>query len=41
MKVARPKLTFLDRLYLPQILAGMWRTLKHIPRKRFTRQYPE
>ena len=41
MKILRPKLTFLDRLYLPQILAGMWITLKHIPRKKFTRQYPE
>ena len=41
MKVTRPKLTFLDRLYIPQILAGMWITLKHIPRRKFTRQYPE
>lgn len=41
MIVARPKLTFWDRLYLPQILKGLWITLSHIPRKRFTRQYPE
>lgn len=41
MIVARPKLTFWDRIYMPQILKGLWITLKHIPRKRFTRQYPE
>lgn len=41
MIVARPKLTFWDRIYIIQILKGMWTTLKHIPRRRFTRQYPE
>ena len=41
MIVRRPKLTFWDKLYLPQILQGMWITLKHIPKKKFTRQYPE
>lgn len=41
MIVVRPKLTFWDRIYMPQILKGLWLTLKHIPRKRFTRQYPE
>ena len=41
MIVERPTLTFWDRIYLPQILKGLWTTLKHIPRKRFTRQYPE
>ena len=41
MIVVRPILTFWDRVYLPQILKGLWLTLKHIPRKRFTRQYPE
>lgn len=41
MIVERPKLTFWDRIYLPQILKGMWTTLKHIPRRKFTRQYPE
>jgi len=41
MIVERPKLTLWDRLYMPQILKGMWITLKHIPMKRFTRQYPE
>lgn len=41
MIVERPKLTFWDRIYMPQILKGLWTTLKHIPRKKFTRQYPE
>ena len=41
MIVTRPKLTFWDRIYLPQILKGMWTTLRHIPMKRFTREYPE
>jgi len=41
MLVQRPKLTFWERLYLPQVIAGLWETLKHIPRKKFTRQYPE
>ena len=41
MIVKRPVLSFWDRIYLPQILMGLWTTLKHIPRKRFTRQYPE
>ena len=41
MIIERPKLTFWDRIYLPQIIKGLWLTLKHIPRKKFTRQYPE
>jgi NADH-quinone oxidoreductase subunit I len=41
MIVKRPKLSFWDRIYLPQILMGLWTTLKYIPRKKFTRQYPE
>lgn len=41
MKVTRPQLTFWERTYLPQILKGMWLTLKHIPRRKFTRYYPE
>jgi len=41
MQVERPKLTIWERTYLPQILHGLWLTLKHIPQKKFTRQYPE
>ena len=26
---------------MPQILKGMWLTLKHIPQRKFTRMYPE
>ena len=41
MRVKRPKLTIWERTYLPQILHGLWLTLKHIPRRKFTRRYPE
>jgi NADH-quinone oxidoreductase subunit I len=41
MQVERPKLTIWERTYLPQILHGLWLTLKHIPQRKFTRQYPE
>lgn len=41
MKVTRPTLTFLDRLYLPQILRGLLLTLRHLPRRKETVQYPE
>lgn len=41
MQVKRPKLNLFERTYLPQILKGLWLTLKHIPKRKFTRQYPE
>jgi NADH-quinone oxidoreductase subunit I len=41
MQVQRPKLTFWEKTYIPQIVHGLWLTLKHIPKKKFTRQYPE
>lgn len=41
MQVTRPKLRWWERLYLPPVLAGMWLTLRHIPRRKFTRPYPE
>ncbi len=41
MQVQRPQLNLWERTYLPQILKGMWLTLKHIPQRKFTRQYPE
>ncbi|MFN6047016.1 MAG: NuoI/complex I 23 kDa subunit family protein, partial [Bacteroidota bacterium] len=34
-------MTFLERIYLPAILGGMWITLKHFFRKPATSQYPE
>jgi NADH-quinone oxidoreductase subunit I len=37
-----PEMTFLDRLYLPQIIQGLWITFKHlIGFKQITIQYPE
>jgi NADH-quinone oxidoreductase subunit I len=41
MQVKRPKLTFLERMYLPQIFKGMWTVLKHMPKKKVTLSYPE
>jgi NADH-quinone oxidoreductase subunit I len=41
MLLRRPKLTFWERLYLPQVIEGLLQTLRHIPRRKFTRQYPE
>ena len=41
MKLARPKLSWAEKLYLPQILQGLWITLRHIPRRKLTLQYPE
>jgi NADH-quinone oxidoreductase subunit I len=41
MQVKRPKLKLWELTYLPQILKGLWLTLKHIPKRKFTRQYPE
>ena len=41
MKIERPKLSWLERLYFPSLLKGLWTTLKHIPRRKVTVQYPE
>ena len=41
MQVERPTLTLWEKSYLPQILRGLWLTLQHIPRRKFTRRYPE
>jgi NADH-quinone oxidoreductase subunit I len=35
------RLTALEKLYLPQILQGLWVTFKHIFRRKVTMQYPE
>lgn len=39
--VSRRKMTFLERIYLPEILRGMLITFKHIFRKKVTINYPE
>ena len=41
MKIARPRLNWAERLYLPQILRGLWITLRHLPRRKLTQFYPE
>jgi NADH-quinone oxidoreductase subunit I len=40
-EIADKKMTFLERIYLPAILGGMWITLKHFFRKPATSQYPK
>jgi NADH-quinone oxidoreductase subunit I len=40
MKV-NEEMSFWDRLYIPALIKGMFTTLKHIPKKKFTYQYPE
>jgi NADH-quinone oxidoreductase subunit I len=39
--VVKKEMTFMERLYLPAILAGMWITIKHFLRKKATINYPE
>ncbi len=41
MQLQRPKLSLWEKTYLPQVVQGLWLTLKHIPQRKFTRQYPE
>ena len=40
MKV-NEEMSFWDRLYIPALIKGMLTTLKHIPKKKLTVQYPE
>ncbi len=40
-QVSRKKMTFLETIYLPEILRGMLITFKHIFRKKVTINYPE
>ncbi len=40
MKV-NEEMSFWDRLYIPALIKGMLTTLKHIPKKKLTYQYPE
>ncbi len=39
--VSRKEMTFLEKLYLPAILQGMFITLKHLFKKKNTVRYPE
>ncbi len=39
--VVDKKMTFLERIYLPAVLKGMWTTLKHFFRKSNTIDYPK
>jgi NADH-quinone oxidoreductase subunit I len=40
-QVRRKDLSFLEKTYLPQIVGGLWLTLKQMFQPKFTRQYPE
>ncbi len=40
-KLSAPKMSWSERLYLPAILKGMSITGRHIPKKKFTVEYPE
>jgi NADH-quinone oxidoreductase subunit I len=39
--VPRQPLTFAERSYVPQILGGLWTTIRHLVRKKTTLEYPE
>lgn len=39
--VSDKPMTFVEKLYIPAIMGGMWITLKHMFRKRKTIKYPE
>lgn len=39
--VSDKPMTFMEKLYLPAIIGGMWITLKHLFRKNNTIKYPE
>lgn len=39
--VSNKKMSFVESLYLPAVVSGMWVTFKHIFRKRTTIKYPE
>lgn len=40
-QVVDKKMTFLEKIYLPAILGGLWITLKHFFRKKNSLNYPE
>lgn len=39
--VSNKKMSFMEKLYLPAILGGMWITFKHLFKKPVTLKYPE
>ena len=39
--VSNKKMTFLERIYLPAIIGGMWITFKHIFKKKATVRWPD
>ncbi len=39
--VVRKEMSFLEKIYLPAILNGMWITIKHLFKKKATFNYPE
>ncbi len=39
--VVKKQMSFMEKLYLPAILGGMWITIKHFFRKKATIKYPE
>lgn len=39
--VSNKKMSFVESLYLPAVVSGMWITFKHILKKRTTIKYPE
>jgi NADH-quinone oxidoreductase subunit I len=39
--VSKKEMTFMEKIYLPAILGGMWITFKHLFRKNNTTKYPE
>jgi NADH-quinone oxidoreductase subunit I len=39
--VSNKKMTFMEKMYFPAILGGMWITLKHVFKKPVTLKYPE
>ncbi|MCG3178700.1 MAG: NAD(P)H-quinone oxidoreductase subunit I, chloroplastic [Phycisphaerae bacterium] len=41
IRIEEPKLSLAERLYLPQILGGLWVTLRHVFKRKITVQYPE
>jgi len=41
IQVQRKPLTLAERTYIPQIVSGMWTTIKHIVAKPLTLNYPE
>lgn len=41
MIVSRKPLSWIERMYFPQILSGLQRTFAHLFRKKVTTQYPE